>query len=58
MKNSTNRISMWLAKADNVQSLDTFLKIEYSNDGFFLNSAFGIDFMTGYYDECFREAEA
>jgi hypothetical protein len=57
MEDIKNKVSLWLAKIDNKEYFNVFLRINYSEDGEFCNSLFGTNFMTGYYDEAFREAE-
>jgi hypothetical protein len=49
-------VSLWLAKIDSEESLDSFTEITYTEDGSYKNSTFGAYFQTGYYDEGFKES--
>jgi Immunity protein 22 len=49
-------VSLWLAKIDSEESLDSFTEITYTEDGSYKDSIFGKYFQTAYYDEGFKES--
>ena len=56
MREAIGVVSLWLAKIDSEESLDSFTEITYTEDGSCIDSIFGKYFQTGYYDEGFKES--